>query len=256
MKKLYFGLLLLVSTFVIMSCGKEETQEENKDKGTFNVNIKLQYAGAPLLMLNTYKTPDSIDLLFNRFSFLMSNIRLGGNEIVKDDVRMLNFTAQNSSITTALRGLDVKFEDVPAGNYSAFAFCVGVPSALNMKDPSAFSVSSPLSEQAEYWSGWKSYIFSRSEGFADLAKTGKLDKGFSLHTGADDALRCLAVNTGVFITKNSITNLELTIDLQKLFGKVGPYYDLKNNPNIHSLSQAAQVKTLADNLSGAFTVIK
>lgn len=246
-----FGyILLVVLTSGILSCSKEEPGFQGP-VGKLNVNIRLMYGDEPLIMLKKYKLADNRDILFNRVSMLISNIKLGELEVNKDDVKMLNFTNQNSSLTNAIQGVTLEINNAPAINNSNLSFCIGLPSELNQKDPSKYGINSPLSDQGEFWSAWKSFIFARFEGFYDGKKTGQTDKSFLLHTGGDDALRCLNLKQSIFITENQTKTITLLLDMKTILAG----YDIDANPDIQDLSQAPFVKQISDNIGQAFRLL-
>lgn len=227
-----------------------------KDNVDVQVNFRLTYDGAPLLMLKKYQYPDGKSIFFNRFSFFLSDVSLSGDGISKNSegAEMLNFTNVNSSEATAPNGLSFTLKGVEQGTYTNFSFCVGVPVDLNAKKPSDFGNDSDLSTISEYWEPWKSFIFSRTEGFIDLDGDGTEEKGFALHTGGDAALICLDAADNFTVTEEE-NQIVINIDLKKLFGET-KVYDIAANPQIHSLTQTPQVKELADNLAKAFSLVR
>jgi hypothetical protein len=206
-------------------------------------------------MLSDYTYPDGRKLYFNRFSFFIDEIVLtnGISTITSKEAKQVNFSNKNVTEQGAKEGIRLQFEAVPEGTYTKLKFCIGVKPNDNAKDPASFLPSSNLSDQSEYWSGWKSYIFSRTEGFIDLDKNGSKERGFALHTGANDAYTCVELPINVTIVEPQISSTSVIIDLKKLFGNTAPYYDIEKNPQIHSLSQADVVKILAQNLKAGIS---
>ncbi len=227
-----------------------------KDTVDVQVNFKLTYDGEALIMLKKYQYPNGKSIIFNRFSFFLSDVNLtgDGNSKTSEGAEMLNFTNVNSSVSTAQNGLSFTLKNVEQGTYTNFSFCVGVPADLNAKKPSDFGNDSDLSTISEYWEPWKSFIFSRTEGFIDLDGDGTEEKGFALHTGGDAALICLDAADNFTVTEEENT-ITINIDLKKLFGD-SKIYDIAANPQIHSLSQTPQVEELAGNLAKAFSLVR
>lgn len=248
---LVVALLLTVGLIGVSSCGDKVDSD-----GVLDVNFVLKYNGEPLVMLQDYKYPDGKTLMFNRFSFYFSNLRLVGNdgEARDNKTHMVNFTNTNSTIQGAKDGKTIRIEGLNSGKYKIMEICIGVSPNLNAKSPADFGNDDDLSATAEYWAGWKSYIFSRAEGFIDLDGDGTKEQGFALHTGSDQAYNCLNGLSELDISSKAQT-LNIGVDLAKLFGPP-PYYDIKANPQIHSLDQKAFVLTLAGNLAQGFEIIK
>ena len=239
-----------ILSLVFMSCDKNETGDKD-----LNINFKLVYGGAPLVLLQDYAYPDGRALLFNRVSFYVSGVQLNSSSgtSTSSDVKMVNFNASNSSLAGALAGNIVKFNGFTEGNISKLKLCFGVDKTNNSKEPSNFKSGESLSDQSEYWAGWKSYIFMRLEGFLDAKRDGKKNLGFALHTGSDDAYTCLEFPVNFKIEGNSVNTVNVLIDIKKVFG-TSTTYNIDANPQIHSLSQLAQALELAGNLKTAVSV--
>ena len=234
----------------ILSC-----DEENSENNDININFKLVYGGAPLVLLQDYSYPDGRTLLLNRVSFFVSGVSLGsvsGNSVSKE-VKMVNFNSTNNSLPGALAGNIVKFSGFNEGDIAKLKFCIGVDPSNNSKQPSDFKNIENLSDQSEYWAGWKSYIFMRLEGFLDSNRDGQKDLGFALHTGSDEAYNCFEFPVNFKISSSSENRVNVIIDIKKIFGS-SKVYNIDANPQIHSLSQIGQVLELAGNLKDAVSV--
>jgi hypothetical protein len=243
------AILYLLSFLLLSSCVDKEQND-----GKVDVKFVLKYNNQPLEMLKDYEYPDGKSVMFNKFSFFISNLSFVGanGETTSEGVKMVNFTNVNSTQSGALLGTTVRLEGLKTGEYQSFNICLGVPPAENAKTPADFGTTSDLSFTGEYWPGWKSYIFSKTEGFIDIDGDGNKEQGFALHTGSDEAFKCLNANHSITIGKDA-QPLEIEIDLVKLFGDA-PYYDIKSNPQIHSLSQKPQVLALSENLAKCFII--
>ena len=97
-----------------------------------------------------------------------------------------SLTESHTSIELSEAGYKLKFSNIPVDQYSALSFGIGVPSNLNSKNPSQFDINHPLGEGSHYWSGWKSYIFSKTEG---VMTNGTDATNFAYHSGFDSAYR-------------------------------------------------------------------
>lgn len=227
-----------------MSC-----DDKVSETGKVDINFKMTYDGAPLQLLKKYKYPDGKSMFFNRFSFMLSEVEFASsNASTKvDQTLFVNLSDSHSTEAGAKAGQNITLDGLKTGKYTSFKMCIGVPKSKNAKTPADFQPTDPLSQTAEYWAGWKSYIFARTEGFVDTNNDGIENQGFALHTGADEAYICFnsSINTEISDKPNKIN---VTFDLKKLFQNGTELYDIKTNPQIHSLSQAPLVKILATNL--------
>jgi hypothetical protein len=243
MKNLRFLPLLFIISF-LSSCG-----DKISDTGKLDINFKMTYDGVPLQLLKKYKYPDGKSLFFNRFSFMVSEIELANSSgsTQKDETIFVNLGDSHSTEAGVKAGQTISLDGLTTGNYTKFKMCIGVPRSKNAKSPADFQPTDPLSQTAEYWAGWKSYIFARTEGFIDTNNDGVENQGFSLHTGADEAYICFNNAINIEITDEA-NMINVNFDLKKLFQNGTEIYDIKANPQIHSLSQSPQVKILSNNL--------
>jgi len=237
----YVFIFLLAGFF--SSCDKDET-------GDLSANFKLQYDGEPVVMFDDYVYPDGQDFFFSRFSFYMSDLDLGAGNI--DRAYYINPTNAHSTLEGATSGYDFIIPDLDAGDYSQFSFSIGVPENENAQTPSDFSSDNDLSIAAEYWSAWSSYIFCKTEGKLDTDGDGMNETNISLHIGSDTALRNLSLDKNYSITKDGVTQLNVIIDLRKIFDGDDGVYDIMANPSTHQLSQMDAINEIADNVSNAF----
>jgi hypothetical protein len=244
--------ILLLCLTVLFSCKDDEPMTK---KGSLVLLIKLKYGDRDLVMFEDYNYPSGQKMIFSRFSFFLSQVKLKSASGFKDvlDIDYLNLTNSFTGAANAAKGFSYEIPDIDPGQYTGIKFNVGVPKELNDKTPASFDNDQVLSNQAEYWGDWKSYIFTRTEGQIDLDGDGILEESFALHTGANAAFRTLEFPVSTEITSDGKTMLTMTIDIKKEFGQ-NPYYDIVNTPQIHSTTQAAQVKTLIDNLTTAISV--
>lgn len=245
MRKFFF-LILLVS---FISCG----DDNEKETSTLNVEFKLTYDGIPLTMFTNYTYPTGEVFYFSRFSFFTSDVQLkneNGNYIDILDVKYNDLT---NSHTPPGSTYNFNVDNIKNGQYTAIKMGIGVPSAANAKSPADYNADHPLSNQSEYWGGWVSYIFTRTEGNIDFDGNGIPETGFALHTGADNAYRTIEFPANITISPDKKAVITIEIDLKKEFG-VNPIYNIRQNPQIHSLTQQPQVLELIDNLVEGFSI--
>lgn len=221
--------------------------------GKLEITYKLQYGGKTLAMFDHYQYPNGDSLFFSRFSFYMSKLTLSNSDtsLRIEDISYNNLTTSHETKAKAEQGYVKTYDQIPTDVYSTISFGLGVPSEDNNKNPNNFPSSNVLSEATEYWAGWNSYIFAKTEGNIDLAGNGGYDTGVSLHLGSNDAFRNLSFSKPIEIKSDEVTKLTIFIDLRKEFEN-GTIYDIASDPQTHSLSQSAQVNQLATNLKTSF----
>lgn len=217
--------------------------------GVLALNMKLLYQDQPLVMFERYDY-EGMKLFFTRFSTYLSNIILknGNAETQIMEVDLLNLTTSHETATDAANGFTYQIAGVPTGNYNALQLSIGVNETLNAQVPADFAPSSPLSKSGEYWSSWASYIFQKTEAKLDTDGDNDFETQVALHLGSDDAFRTKTLTRNIAIQDNMTTTVSLSIDVYDMLIQDNEAYDLKENHQIHSLSQMDLIRQLADNL--------
>lgn len=247
-----FALVILVLPIFFLGCNDDDPIAGS---GDLKLKFKLRYGDQTLVMFDNYTYPSGQKMTFSRFSFFLADVKLknASGSVGIHDISYHNLTNSHTGATQAANGYDYTIGGVKPGSYNSIQFTLGVPKASNDKTPADFSNDHVLSNQAEYWSGWKSYVFTKTEGLIDLDGDGTLESGYALHTGANESLRTIELPANIVIEEDKETGLTIIIDVKKEFGS-NPVYDIETNPQIHSLSQMPFVKQLIDNLTTAFSV--
>lgn len=247
-----FALVILVLPIFFLGCNDDDPIAGS---GDLKLKFKLRYGDQTLVMFDNYTYPSGQKMTFSRFSFFLADVKLknASGSVGIHDISYHNLTNSHTGATQAANGYDYTIGGVKPGSYNSIQFTLGVPKASNDKTPADFSNDHLLSNQAEYWSGWKSYVFTKTEGLIDLDGDGTLESGYALHTGANESLRTIELPANIVIEEDKETGLTIIIDVKKEFGS-NPVYDIETNPQIHSLSQMPFVKQLIDNLTTAFSV--
>lgn len=257
MKVQVLKLLVLLSFTAILGCDKDKHSDET---GTLELNVKVRYGDLPLEMLKKYPYGTDQDIVFNRFSMYMDEIALhGGASHNHSDlgIKYLDLTQSHASAALAEKGYTLTLSDIPVDEYSRFEFGLGINAANNAKAPSDYAAGHPLASAAEYWSSWKSYIFTKTEGQLDEDKDGAYDVEFALHLGGDEAYRLLQLKKPVSIKSGQTTKMNLEIDLKEMLMPAGgTKWDLVKYPVTHSLQYKPQISELTDRLVKAFTVVE
>lgn len=247
--KAHFSTLIFLSliVFSFQSCDDPVNLGSNQ----VDVTFKVEYDGEPLVMsLENYVYPGGIDMRISRFSVYLSNFKLENTS--SEGVHFLNFADINTSTSNAEKGTTVALSGDENGSYSNISFDIGISQELNAMIPADFPEDSPLSKSGEYWPGWNSFIFAKTEGKLDTDNDGMYETNMSLHLGSDDARRTISLN-GTFKTGEA-NNSEIVIDLKNLFvGENDAIYDVIATPAIHQLNQVDQLIELSNNLTAAFS---
>lgn len=252
---LFAAIIFTGTIFFLNSCNDEIK------KGDVDLVFKVTYGGQPLEMFKNYKYPVTGELLnFTRFAFYVAdiNVKKQSNssgqvtEIKTTEIDFLDVTEAHTG-NLGVNGFVYTLKGVEEGEYSGLRFGLGVPPALNAKEPKDYPASNVLSSTSNYWSVWKSYIFFRPEGKIDLKNDGTPGEGFALHLGGDSAYVPFDFMKTFIVQEGVNARIEIEIDLEKYFNAKA-LYPIRSNPSIHSLEQKPQMDILAENLKQSVQV--
>jgi hypothetical protein len=214
-----------------------------------NINFKTIYNTTPFVLNKTYPYNNPSQVKFTRFNFFITKIALigaNGATTALADAAKLDFTPLYDDAKAAA-GLTLSY-NVPHGNYTGIQFSLGVSDDLNTKNPNHQPANSPLSDAADYWDAWQSYIFSKLEGSVDTLNNNFFDKSFTIHTGgAEGVYKPLIFNQSIVI--HSDTKLNFEIDMNKILLGI----DLKTIGGAHSLNDVNKMKAFMTAFSTAIS---
>ena len=248
----YFTPLIIFSLLFVGGCSSNE-------QGDLNLRFRLLYDGEPMIMLQEYNYNGSTDIFFSKFSFFIADLQIINNDNQSyplTDIEHLDLTEAHEHPSTAERGIELLFTGLESGKYERLDFAIGIPGDLNAKKPADFAPGHPLSENSEYWDGWNSYIFSKTEGRADFDGDGQFEQSLAYHLGSDAVYRNVALAINTEIQEDKTTDLIVTIDLRDMFITGNEAFDIQQTPSTHSLQQIELAKQLADRLSHSFGILK
>ena len=236
-------IVLLFLAILIVSCGDDTSQ--------FDMNVQLSFEDSPLIMAQDYTYPDGRTIRFNRVSFFMSDLTVSnGTESVElFEAQHINLTQSHVDAASAAVGFQVISEDLEMSDISSATFNLGLTPAQNAMAPNEYPVESDLSNSAEYWIGWESYVFAKIEGLIDLDNDGNPESTFALHLGSDDIMRTITMD-GLDQSGDNYS-LDIDIDVQSIFESNGAVFDIVETTNIHSLVQINEANFLIDNWQAA-----
>ena len=159
-------IVLCFFVITLLSCGDDSSQ--------LDLNISLAYNDDPLVMTQGYEYPDGRLVKFNRVSFFISDLTVSdgieSQQLI--DARQINLTQSHTDLQGAMEGLNILSESINFSNINQLNFNLGLTPEQNGLTPTDYPNSSDLSNSAEYWLGWSSYVFAKIEGLIDLDNDG------------------------------------------------------------------------------------
>ncbi len=228
MKKTY---LLLVLAMVALSCCKEKnTPDPEPDPQPTPNGIYLRmehfFQNEPLTYGSVAWPTIHNDIGVNNLTYYLSAFefqRQDGSWEKSNYYAM--FTAHEKSTDTVYLGT------LPAGNYQAVRFLLGVDSVANHADPALWPNDHPLGlmrAASMHWSWNAGYIFMKLEGRYRVPNP-LLNGFFSFHIGRDDLITAYQLNGLQLQGGDTKQYLKLKFD-------VAPFF---NTPHAHVLSDTS-----------------
>ncbi len=270
MKNLLF-LTFLSLVLMSSSCDKKPQVETTSD---IKMNFKANYDGDLLLLEKEYLYgADDIPIKFSQFNFYISNISLlkqNGSEFDETElleIDFVNFPYNFNKADSAELGQTLQINNIPVGDYDGIKIGFGVPADFNRTKPNDYSSENSLSMASHYWDGWSSYIFAKIEGKADMDFDGTFEtndgEGLAYHMGTDEVYTTRTLFDKFSLIDNQTLNLQLNIDVKKLFVMPNPaydtdgdgYLDIQDFENAHAADRIAISKQMMNNFSEAVSLI-
>lgn len=244
--KIICGLFIYSWIFLLTACSNQIDVQETKD---LTLTFKIQNNGRALPGFESFNYPNGYQMLLSKFSLFISNIELRGisNNVSLAEIAFVDFLNGITTAAQAEEGISMVINDVPIDKYNLLSYAIGVSSDLNFLEPADFDNASALSNSGEYWIGWKSYIFHKTEGKIDKDGDGQFETNIALHVGSNAAYR--ESEHIVNFDLSQIDQLELIVDVNEIFKIENTYFDFVETPQIHHLGQLPQVLPIMDALA-------
>lgn len=228
----YLGLFFTAS-FLVFSC---EPDPKNPEPATIELIIKGNFQGQPLVFdpVSEYLYFDGSKLTFTRSEFFINNLELvspDGTHKSFGELKHIKLQDQQFTVQKAQEGYKLKFIAFAEGTYNGLKFDLGLTPQLNRTSPANYKSGHVLFDGDNYWSGWDSYIFSKTEGSITDNK-GKNAK-FAYHSGFDEALRKIHINKPIVIKDGAVNTITIELDHSKIFGDNSNYINIFQNNIIH-----------------------
>ena len=218
----------------------------------YTLNIKLEYDGKPLIMLDEIAYPDGRKMLISRFSFYISDLAFDNEavSVVELESEYINLSETHFDETSASNGYELSFIETAVDDADIITFNLGLTEAQNNTTPGDHSARDPLALSGEYWPSWESYIFTKIEGKLDFDNDGIIgdDENFVLHLGSSELRREVS-----FPIASPNETIQLIIDAKDVFQRNGLIYDIDNTRQIHTLTpdNIEKMNELSDNFRAA-----
>lgn len=226
---------------------------------TLQIQISPKVSGENLQPSSfRYQTSAGETFSITRVSYLLSDFGLQ-----RDDGSWLEFSNSVAWMDFEQNRDSVRFSDVPAGQFRALRFNVGLNANLNHADVSKFAADHPLNPNLNglHWSWQGGYIFLALEGLwrhsnaptlhAPTLNTPTLD-GWAYHLARDTNSTRITLATPLELTQE--TKVELDFDLANVLNAPCSLSFAKDGSSTHSRDGDPIAAALVRNLPGSFRV--
>ena len=215
---------------------------------SITVQIAPRFNGAPLAFdALTNKTAAGQNISVTRLDFLMSDFALR-----QTDGTWIEKTNWFGYIKAGEGKNSFALENIPNGNFDRIRFHIGLPSAINHADAAQWPAKHPLNPTVDglYW-GWAGgYVFLAIEG---AWNDGHKQSGYSYHLANDPQL--MTVELSVALNLNSDREIQLALDMDKIFSAPNRIELNNANDSTHSRTNDVLAAQLRENIEGAFAII-
>ena len=219
MKQMLFTFVMVGLLLATTACADKE-KENSGQTGILELTFQGNFGANPLMMYaREYPYEAGMAVRFQLFRFYLSDLtllRAPGetlNGLKVKDISIVDFK-DVQSVEAAQKGVTIRLEGVPAGNYGGLQMGIGVSPTLNKTQPSNYNTKHPLSDN--YWSWALGYIFTRIEGTADADGDGRLTDKITFHIGGDPYYRTKEFDKSITIKAGEITKLNFAVDLRRV----------------------------------------
>ncbi len=218
--------------------------------GDLELSIVPVADGAPLTAETSLVSQSGEHWSVSRLSYLLSEASLqrrdGSWLAIKSDPAWLSLGDKRSTW---------RFTGIPAGDWSAIRFSVGLPPSWNEPDPAAWGPDHPLNPNLNglHWSWQGGYIFLALEGrFWKEGDDPATAPGFAYHLAREPYRAIVSVPVTFQTRDHGEDRLILLFDLPRIIDGASPLSFAKDGSSTHSKDGDPLAAALRSNLQDAF----
>ncbi|MBI5772735.1 MAG: cytochrome C peroxidase [Verrucomicrobia bacterium] len=232
------------------------------------VEISPAFESVPLQLDSArHPLPGGETIAITRLSYL-----LGGFALEKTGGGWAELPGQFAWLDAARSRNQFTLENIPAGEYRAFRFTVGLDSETNKGDPARHPAGHPLNPNLNglHWTWQSGYIFLALEGmFTERRPPARPDgkppapnavsengapRGFSYHFARDPNRTVITLPVQLNLSAASAPGVKLAFDVAALLNAPRRLSPARDGESTHSRADDPIAAALKANLPGAFQV--
>jgi cytochrome c peroxidase len=216
---------------------------------TLELEFSPRWDGSPLL-LDSLRYP----LAGETISVTRLSTLLGSFALEKKEGGWVELPQQFAWLDAGQRRLSTSLHDVPAGEYRAVRFAVGVDPENNDGDPARWPADHPLNPNLNglHWSWQGGYIFLALEGHHRAGN--EAPGGYSYHFARDPNRTVVTLPMTLKLVADETAGLGIAFDLAPLFTVPRTISPARDGESTHSNEGDPLADALRANLPGAFQV--
>ncbi|GGI26080.1 hypothetical protein GCM10008119_20860 [Pedobacter mendelii] len=263
MKK--FLTILSLATILFTSCSKDDDLIATTDgAGQTTLTFDATFNGSDFA-LNKDFALGTKTFNFNKFRYWVSNlilvnaageeVKVQGSYYLIEETGAINLVGVNNEVSTtiypATKREDVSLKEIPAGDYKAIKFGVGVDQKYNDNLSLQSGELSQLNGMTNVsWMWLTSYIFTSATG---TVKEGSTSKSLKVETGLNANYKTVSLNfpQAVKIGSSKSSSIILNVDVAKAFDGI----DVIATPTVGA-SQASVMTAVANNYATKVFTVK
>jgi len=277
MKKLLS--IISLSAILFTSCSKDQdpiTPEVKQAAGTLSLNFDAVYGNQDFTLGKAFDYDLTNSTGNYKLTYEFNNLRYWVSNVILVDKQGVEYKVPNSYylveetkdvlISSDMGGItytypankreNIIIKDVPAGDYKAVKFSIGVDSRYNDNLTLHAGELQTLAAMAnENWMWFTSYIFTSTSGKVTWVKTApetSVTKNFKFDTGSNAMYKqkTIELASPITVAADYTSKINLTVDAKKIVDFESPM-----NDNIVGASKVALMTRLTDNyVSKAITL--
>lgn len=233
LRKLIPILALPVLASLFISSTSSEKQQE---KASLILSFDHLFNKEPLSFNSSYQTAHGETVNFTTLNYFISNIRLkkknGEQYTIPQDSSY--FLIKHSDASSR----QIRFNNVPTGNYTSLSFTIGVDSARNTMEISRRTGALDVGGQARgmYWVWNSGYIFFKLEGKSPSSPD-SLKNNFAYHIGGYGGFNTKTINNirtktidfkKAIVSKKKTPTISVSLELAAFFDNKTPIRIVEN----------------------------
>lgn len=202
-------------------CKGDPPPEPEPDPTELTVEVVLMNNGESIALQDEFFDSEGNHVRLLALKFYLADISLkqsDGTYHEVSEIELFDFKPLDESVNTPQWERGYTYE-VPAGDYTAIRFGLGVPGELNGMDPAGYGNEEALSIYSNmYWSWASMYRFVILEAQMDSLGGVNFDHDLIFHTGLDELYRAdIELPVAFNVEEGTASTIQIGIDWNTLF---------------------------------------